>query len=114
MKWGLDREVGQLRASSISFRVRPLGRPAASGMCQALFTFVCLAEAEVGFNAAWGWFYFLTPEEVAEAEASSGQLMERTWRHYSVRWFIPTQRGHRDAEAWAQHLRAVRASYARR
>ena len=114
MKWGLDREVGQLRASSIVFHVRQLGRPAASGMCQCLFTFVCLAEAEVGHRAAWGWFYFLTPEEIAAAEASSGQLQHRTWRHYSVRWFVPTERDYRDAEAWRDHLIAVRASYSRR
>ena len=114
MKSGMDREVGQLRASSIVFSVRQLGRPAASGMHQVVFTYCCLAEAEVGFRAAYGWFYFLTPEEVAAAEASSGQLMERTWRHYQVRWFIPTQRDHRDATAWSQHLAAVRASYSLR
>ena len=106
--------MGQLRASSISFSVRPLGRPAASGMCQALFTFVCLAEAEVGYRASYGWFYHLTEAEIAEVEASSGQLQQRTWRHYSVRWFIPTQRDHTDAAAWASHLTAVRASYSRR
>ena len=114
MRNGLDREIGLLRASTILFNVRQLGGPARSGMCQCVFTFVCLAEAQQGYNAAYGWFYFLTEDEIGQLEASSGQLQHRTWRHYSVRWFVPTDRDHQDADTWREHLIAVRASYSRR
>ena len=113
MKSGIEREVGQLRASVVSFHVRPFGRPAASGACQALYTFSALADAEVGFRAARGWFYHLTAAEIAESEASSGQLCDRTWRFYSVRWFIPTGRDHADAAIFNHYVTAIRSSFGR-
>ena len=58
--------------------VRFLGRPAASGRRQAIFTTQCLATARAGYQSCWNW-WTAVPEEVDE----------RGWRMVSCRWYIP-------------------------
>ena len=70
-----------LRGSYAAFAVRFLGRPAASGMRQVLFTFFNDTDAALGFRLAFQW-WSICP--IA--------MDRRGWRSMPVRWFAPVLR----------------------
>ena len=93
-----QRQNGQLPpAAPTGWRCRVMGFAAASGMWQVIFTFDSLASAEMGHRAATSWYKRVT--------VRPGQ---RDWWHYSVRFFIPSERDLAQGLAFGMPPRPVR------
>ena len=79
---GINHRRGQLASagrdvpSSVVLHSRPLGRPAASGRRQLLFTSANLDVAKLGIEECWSWW-----------TECSADIDPREWRYVSCRWF---------------------------